>query len=106
MMLLTKAILNKLPKLYEMDGKEPENVPVAVKFFNPAGTATWYVTEYDGEDTMYGLFDLGFGTPEMGYISFTELKSIRGAFGLAIERDRHYKGTLAEAMKEAGYVRA
>ena len=106
MMLLTKSILNKLPKLYEMDGKEPENVPVVVKFFNPAGAATWYVTEFDGEDTFYGLCNLGIGPPEMGYISFSELQRIRGAFGLAIERDRYCKMTLAEAMTEAGYVRA
>ena len=37
--------------------------------------------------TYFGLADLGFGCPEMGYFSLTELSAIRLPYGLFIERD-------------------
>src|SRR3546814_7709578 len=66
---------------------EPDFVPIA-KFFNPMGAATWLATELgeDG-DTLYGLADLGFGCPELGSFSLTELASVRLPLGLGIERD-------------------
>lgn len=73
------------------DGKpEPDPVPV-VKFFNPAGAATWLATELDGDgDTLFGLADLGFGCPELGSFSLHEIASVRLPFGLRIERDLHF----------------
>src|SRR3546814_9868274 len=45
---------------------EPDPLPV-VKFFNPVGAATWLATELCADDdTLFGLADLGFGTPELG----------------------------------------
>lgn len=66
---------------------EPDFVPLA-KFFNPVGAATWLATELgeDG-DTLFGLADLGFGTPELGSFSLCELGSVRLVFGLGIECD-------------------
>lgn len=62
-------------------------VPV-VKFFNPVGAATWLATELDADgDTMFGLADLGFGCPELGYFSLSEISALRLPFGLCIERD-------------------
>ena len=67
-------------------------VPV-VKFFNPCGAATWLVTELqDDDDTLFGLADLGFGCPEMGYFSLNEIASVRLPFGLSIERDLFFEG--------------
>ena len=69
---------------------EPDPVPV-VKFFNPIGAATWLATELDADgDTLFGLADLGFGTPELGSFSLSEIESVRLPFGLAIERDLHF----------------
>jgi hypothetical protein len=70
-----------------MAGAEPDFVPVA-KFFSPVGAATWLATELgeDG-DTLFGLADLGFGCPELGSFSLSELASVRLPFGLGIERD-------------------
>jgi hypothetical protein len=66
---------------------EPDPVPV-VKFFNPLGTATWLCTELDADgDTLFGLADLGFGTPELGSASLSEIASVRLPFGMGIERD-------------------
>lgn len=66
---------------------EPDFMPIA-KFFNPMGAATWLATELgeDG-DTLFGLADLGFGCPELGSFSLTELASVRLPLGLGIERD-------------------
>jgi len=86
MELLTKAILNKLPKLYSQ-----ENVadPIAqVKFFTPDSSWTWYATEFDGVDRFFGKV-IGHET-ELGYFSLAELKSIKGRWGLKIERDMHW----------------
>src|SRR3546814_10444456 len=66
---------------------EPDFMPVA-KLFSPVGAATWLATELgeDG-DTLFGLADLGFGCPELGSFSLSELASVRLPFGLGIERD-------------------
>ena len=37
--------------------------------------------------TYFGLADLGFGCPELGYFSLMEIAAIRLPFGLRIERD-------------------
>lgn len=69
-------------------------VPV-VKFFNPCGSATWLATELDeDDDTLFGLADLGFGCPELGYFSLREIESVRLPFGLTIERDIGFEGQL------------
>lgn len=66
---------------------EPDSVPV-VKFFNPMGAATWLATEFDRDgDTLFGLADLGFGCPELGSFSLSEITAVRLPLGLAIERD-------------------
>ena len=64
-----------------------------VKLFNPCGAATWLLTEIDPDDETiaWGLCDLGMGCPEFGTVSLDELASIKGPFGLEIERDLHFK---------------
>ncbi|WP_336966796.1 DUF2958 domain-containing protein [Sphingobium aquiterrae] len=62
--------------------------PPVVKLFNPLGAATWLATELaeDG-DTLFGLADLGFGCPELGPFSLSEIAAVRLPYGMAIERD-------------------
>ncbi|MBV1691401.1 DUF2958 domain-containing protein [Novosphingobium sp. G106] len=69
------------------DKSAPDPLPV-VKLFNPLGAATWLATELaeDG-DTLFGLADLGFGCPELGSFSLSEIADVRLPFGLRIERD-------------------
>jgi hypothetical protein len=70
---------------------EPDPAPV-VKFFNPVGAATWLATELDRDgDTLFGLADLGFGCPELGSFSLSEIETVRLPFGLSIERDLHFE---------------
>lgn len=63
-----------------------------VKLFCPWGAATWllYALPPDDPDMLLGLCDLGLGFPELGYVSLTELESLRGPMGLRIERDLHF----------------
>ena len=108
MMLFTKAIEDRLRKNGDInrkhrgiDGNTKDFKPV-VKLFNPNGAQTWLISEIsdEGEDMdgnqdmiLFGLCDLGFGSPEMGSVSLNELKSIKGRFGLRVERDKWFKAT-------------
>ncbi|MBB4837028.1 hypothetical protein HNP52_000079 [Sphingomonas kyeonggiensis] len=93
----------------ETMGKCFDPVPV-LKLFNPLGTATWLATELaeDG-DTLFGLADLGFGCPELGSFSLSEIAGVRLPFGLGIERDlgfesRHRLSIWAAWSRRAGSI--
>jgi hypothetical protein len=82
-----------------------------VKLFTPDANATWLLTELDPDDAdrAFGLCDLGFGTPELGYISLSELATVHGPLGLAIERDFHFDAdrtlsVYAEEARQAGRI--
>jgi len=87
--LLTQAARKALPKLYSQDGKG-EAALCQVKFFTPDSSWTWYASEFDGEDTFFGLCDDGRGGAELGYFSLRELQSVRGPMGLKVERDNYW----------------
>jgi hypothetical protein len=87
MKLLTKEILKKMPKIGGQETLGHEAV-IHAKFFDPTGSWSWYATEFDGDDTFFGLVD-GF-EKELGYFSLSELQSIKGRFGIGIERDMHF----------------
>ncbi len=116
MKLLTKQLRDKLLA----NGREQARVkgtkaerdfrPV-VKFFYPAGAASWLITELDPEDPdiAFGLCDLGHGFPELGSVRISELQSFRGRAGHGIERDLYFeaRGPLsryAGAAREAGGI--
>jgi hypothetical protein len=87
MKLITKAIQNKLEK-----NRGVENARPALKLFTPWTNCTWLITEIEEDgDTMFGLCDLGMGQPELGYVSLSELQSVKGPFGLKIERDMYFE---------------
>ena len=72
-----------LPRVGEGDGI------ARVKLFNPTGSWTWYIAEYDPETReAFGLV-CGF-EKEYGYISMDEIVEYRGRFGLPIERDVYW----------------
>lgn len=81
-----------------------------VKLFNPLGAATWLATELDVDgDTLFGLADLGFGCPELGSFSLSEISAIRLPFGMRIERDEHFEGRAplsvwADTARRAGMI--
>jgi len=87
MELMTKAVRQVLPLLGAQDQLGRKAV-AHVKFFTPDGSWTWYATEFDGEDTLFGLVDGH--VKELGYFSLSELREVRRALGLPIERDLYW----------------
>jgi hypothetical protein len=76
----------------DVKGLSLDPVPV-LKLFSPLSAATWLATELaDDDDTLFGLADLGFGCPELGSFSLSEIASVRLPFGLRIERDLAFEG--------------
>jgi len=88
MKLLTKAIEKKLPALYSTE-EQGDDAVAQVKFFALGSSWTWYATEFDGEDTFFGLVD-GF-EKELGYFSLKELESVKWMGIQGIERDINWE---------------
>ena len=108
MKLLTKT---QFDQLFANGRNHDQNHPPVVRFFNPCGAATWLFSELDPEDgdTLFGLCDLGFGAPELGYARLSELSAVRLRFGLGIERDlyftpSHALSVYAKAARAAGRI--
>src|SRR6202051_1704672 len=86
-----QLIANCHAQIARMDNCEPDlDFKPVVKLFTPDAQCTWLLTELGLDDIAFGLCDLGMGAPELGYVSMTELRSVRGPLGLPIERDPHF----------------
>jgi hypothetical protein len=90
MKLLTVELINTFERVGRQE--EVKDPLVIAKFFNPTGAGTWYATEYDPETKMFFGYVSIFGdeNDEWGYFSLTELESLKGPFGLGIERDLYF----------------
>ena len=90
MELITKEQREKLLENGRAQAQDADHDPAPVlKWFTPDAQCTWLVTELDpqDEDRAFGLCDLGFGCPELGWIHVPEIRDLRGALGLPVERD-------------------
>jgi Protein of unknown function (DUF2958) len=84
---------------------------VVCKFFTPDADWTWYAIEgspvdedgyydTDKEKVDFLFFGLVSGIAvELGYFSLAELESVRGPFGLRIERDLYFEPTRLSEVK-------
>ena len=103
----------RLQRQFTEDGEaEPDFIPI-VKLFTPDANCTWLLTELDPDepDIAFGLCDLGMGCPELGSVRISELESVRGPLGLAVERDLHFAtvktlSAFADEAREHGGIRA
>jgi len=87
MKLLTKEIEDKFKSTGSQENSD--DPIILAKFFDPAGSWTWYATEYNPKDKIfYGLVH-GW-EKEWGYFSLDELESVERPLGLGIERDSHF----------------
>lgn len=103
MKLLTKAIENKLIKnpIYSKDG-QGDSASVVVKLFG-GSAATWLVTEGNRQDNgdweLFGKVTMDGVSWEWGYFMLSELMNLRfRPFGLGVERDVYFSGTVADGM--------
>ncbi|MBE5805167.1 MAG: DUF2958 domain-containing protein [Clostridia bacterium] len=110
MKLMTKELEEEFKKypIGSQDGLGGQ-AKVIVKYFNPMGAATWFITEADkkenGDFEMYGFCNLGDSDmAEFGYVMLSELQNIKLPFGMTIERDLYLPKdcTLIQAMKQIG----
>ena len=93
MQLLTKELEKLLPAVGSTEQVSIDDKMIVAKFFNPTGAQTWLAAEYDPENREFfgpvWMFpDVGW---EWGYFSLDELQSVKGRFGLGIERDLHFR---------------
>jgi hypothetical protein len=91
MELLPVALRKTLPPLYS---QESCSTPIVhVKLFTPDSSFTWFVTEgEEQEDGDWLLFGFVIGLEEeWGYSLLSELASVRGPLGLAVERDLSFQ---------------
>lgn len=101
MKLLTKEILNRLPK---MGATEHQDDPVIqAKFFTPWTNWTWFAIEYEPEQELFFGYVKGFEN-ELGYFSLAELESLQGPLGLRIERDIHFEPTPLSQIKASSLI--
>lgn len=110
MKLMTKEleeVFEKYP-LGSQDGLGGQ-AKVIVKYFNPMGVGTWFITEAEkrenGDFEMYGYCNLGDDNmAEFGYVMLSDLQEIKLPFGMTIERDLYLPKncTLIDAMKRTG----
>ena len=95
--LLTQTQLSALPDLYT---QENATDPIChIKLFTPDSNWTWYIIEFsksDG-DTCFGYVQ---GLEhELGYFTLSEIESIRGKLGLAVECDTSFTPTRLSVVK-------
>ena len=90
-----KLMTQKLEKRFAQVGRQRsvKDPIVIAKFFNPAGAGTWYATEYNAKSKLFFGYVSIFGdwNDEWGSFSLTELESVKGMFGLGIERDLYWQ---------------
>lgn len=115
MQLFPKPILDRLLANGAASCASPEGVdhiPV-VKIFAPWNAATWLLSEVmpHEPDLAFGLYDFGFGSPELGYVNLSDLVECTGGglLRLKLERDLHWTGkhpvsVYATAARQAGRV--
>ena len=102
MRIVTKTAWKNVPKLGATDGGgDPMDNIAYVKVFGP-GRFTYFVTEWDGEDTVFGycVSPLGPDCDEWGYSSIAEWEAVGP---LPIERDLYFDPKpVGEALAELG----
>jgi hypothetical protein len=73
----SKERLAKIPRLYETEKMSVEQIEIHLHFF--ISDCDWFIAEYDGDDLFWGFAILNGDllNAEWGFVSFTELKSIK-----------------------------
>ena len=91
MQLLTKELEKRFAEVgCQKDVIDPL---VIARFFNPAGAAVWYATEYDPEKKVFFGYVSIFGDydDEWDIFSISKLDECKHRFGVDIERDLDFR---------------
>jgi len=79
---------DKLPSCDE--ARDQDDPLCKVKLFDPTGSWTWFIAGYDPDTGIAWGVVHGFEV-EAGSFDMAELVTIRGTFGLPLERDLHWE---------------
>jgi hypothetical protein len=80
--------------------QENESDPLVVaKLFDPCGSASWFLTEYDPVEKIAFGYVVGLQEDEFGYISLTEMESIERC-GIGIEQDLYFQQKRLSCVKK------
>ena len=83
---------NVKSKLPDIGGQEDVSDPmVYVRYFSPYSGAVWLITEFDGQDEMFGWAELFPGGGELGYMSLRDLEGQERRGLPLIERDLYFR---------------
>ena len=98
----TKESLDKIPKLYETEHVPLKDKEILLHFF--IGGSDWFICEYDGKDLFFGFAILNndYQYAEWGYVSFSELTSIKinGWLEIDCELEEHWKPKKASEIEK------
>jgi hypothetical protein len=93
----TKNRLEKIPKLYATEHVALKQKIIHLHFF--IGGCDWYIAEYDGQDLLWGfaILNQDYQMAEWGYISLSELKTIKvdGWLEVDCELEQSWKPQMA-----------
>ena len=104
MKLLTKELIKEFEKQGHTDGKDPKDIKVIAKFFNPLGAGTWYATEYLPDERLFFGFVSLYNdyNDELGYFSLDDFINYKGPLGIGIERDRYFGDHTLQEILDGG----
>jgi hypothetical protein len=87
----SKRQLATLPRLYQTEAVALKDKIIHLHFF--IGGCDWFIAEFDGDDLFFGftILNQDYQNAEWGYISLSELKSIKIQGWLEIDNDLHWK---------------
>ncbi|MEW6008160.1 MAG: DUF2958 domain-containing protein [Candidatus Omnitrophota bacterium] len=91
MELLPEELAKTLPKLDEQEKNNKNDQIAYLRFYDPSSFWVWYVLEYDGVDTFFGL--VRGDDVELGYFSLKELQDYKGSSGEGVKRDLDFQPT-------------
>jgi hypothetical protein len=101
MKLMTRELERRFAEVGKQDDKGYDALVVA-RYFHPAGSWTWYATEYSPKEREFFGYVCGF-EDEWGCFSLDEMEEVKGPLGLGVERDLYFKEKpLREALKRDG----
>ncbi len=81
-----------LKRRFRQIGSQNIEDPIIIaKFFNPCGSGTWYLSEYDERLNIGFGYVTGLWVDEWGDVSIEELEALQcQPLGLPIERDMYF----------------
>jgi len=97
--------MEKIPALYETDGVPVFEKVVHLHFF--MGGSDWYITEFDQKDIFFGyaILNEDLINAEWGYISFSELKTIKiGFMEIDCELAKYWKPKMMKDIQKLKYL--